>query len=158
MSKKKILELEIKILIAKYGEKAVYAEINKSLSHIQSENKSTSPIPPRASTSTTTKKINQEKYIKTIIQNNPHIAPEIEYLHKQFIDGLFLPQTKDARIFVEKRTGAPTNLRSRDDSIKKIFDILSTLPKDELNQLISKSNEKEISSSLGIISDEIMNS
>ena len=136
--KKEILNIEIELLIVKYG----YKNILEALSKI----KGISIDEIEFSIASLQKKSDMRKPIrkKSIIEVAEDVISGAEHytsLHKlaiKYRNKEFLPQLKDVRRFLE-RSGIESNkLKSRVDSTKKVFEFLKGLSKHEIESLLTE--------------------
>jgi len=136
--KETILNIEIRLLIIKYGYKNILEALSKakgiSIDEIESlivslEKKSAMRKP--------TRKKSVIEVAEDVISGAEHYASlhklAIKYQSKEF-----LPELKDVRRFLE-RSGIKSNkLKSRINSTKKVFEFLRGLPKYELESLLTE--------------------
>ena len=154
--KKNILNIEIRLLIEKYGYKTVLSSLseikNTSLEEIESlmvslESKKTSGRKQAR------KKTELELAEKTISgSENSELLIE---LGKRFQNKTFLPQLKDVKRMFERSRIDSSNIKSRHSSTVKLFELLKRMSKHELEALLSEVQDNS-ESAFSALSKEII--
>lgn len=156
MKPEQILDYEIALLLAKYGDKRVVATLahNLGLSTESLERKFSElkNVKPRASAR---KPVDISRMMDSIVAENPEKASHLRLLLARFQNKTFLAELKDVRRFFERRGQIPSAIKSRAETAPRLFKLLATLDAAELAGLCETDEQKD-HSSLGIISDEIM--
>lgn len=158
MSTDNILELEISLLLIKYEYKQVI-KVLASLQNVKEEDlkqliqetkekKATKAAKPKRS------QINFGEIIFQITEQYPAKKFRIDQLAVRFENKIFLPELKDVRRFLERKSSKSIFLKSRLGGAKRVFDELGKLTLKELDELIDSDNGKK--SDLSILSDQII--
>lgn len=153
--KKEILNIEIELLIVKYGYKNILESLSKikgiSIDEIES---SIASLQKKSAMRKPTRKKSVIEVAEDVISGAEHYASlhelAIKYQSKEF-----LPQLKDVRRFLE-RSGIKSNkLKSRLNSTKKVFEFLRGLSKHELESLLTEIPENS-ESAFSALANEII--
>jgi len=136
--KKEILNIEIRLLIVKYGYKNILEALSKtkgtSIDEIES-------LIVSLEKKSTMRKATRKKSVMEVAEDVISGAEHYTSLHKlaiKYQSKEFLPQLKDVRRFLE-RSGLKSNkLKSRLSSTKKVFEFLGGLSKYELESLLTE--------------------
>lgn len=156
MTTDEILELELSLLLIKYGERKVFRSLAKvdglSVSELEAKLKRVHQAEKKPSRR---KGRDTAKVIEEIINQHPQKSQLLKLLYSRFQSGSFLPQLRDIKRFFNKHSLEPGNLSSRNNSAAKVFKLLASLNENELKELTQERDKTEYSA-LGIISDEIM--
>lgn len=151
------LEIEVELLILKYGYAKVLSAI-ASRDNITLEvlEKKISDLKNKKSQKPRRKEVSVEEIVAKIISENPHIKDEIQLLLARFVNKTFLPELKDVRRFIEKQSNRKVNIKSRDSGAKHVFDIIKSMPKNEIMQVIDLNPIGE--SDYSLLSEQIIRS
>jgi iron-sulfur cluster repair protein YtfE (RIC family) len=156
MSPNEILELEVSLLLIKYGEKRVLKTLAKvrglSVDELEVNLKRVSQAEKKPSKR---KGKDASRVVDEIIKQHPQKSHLLKQLYSRFQSKSFLPQLRDIKRFFNKHSLEPRNLSSRNNSAIQVFKLLANLDENELKELIQE-QDKTHYSALGIISDEIM--
>ena len=156
MESVQLLDYEIVLLLAKYGEKRVLSmlaeRLGLSADELQRRLKRIKEATPRI---TTRKPIDPHRIVDSIISEKPEKAAHLRRLFSRFQSRTFLPELKDVKRFFERHGRDFGKVKSRAQVIKPLFMLLANLDTSELASLGEYIPEDNYSS-LGIISDEIM--
>lgn len=156
MTKDKLLELEVKLLIARHGRQAVLqtlSAINRvSLNQLEKEISSVGKGSGH-------RKRRRTKSLDELVEaehpaNNDKKALLLTLMHS-YSAREFLPGLKDVRRFLESRGETIHSVRSRVDAMPKVVRALSGLPQDVLRALIEDSDPAK-RNDLGILAKEII--
>ena len=156
MSRDTILQLELRLLVARYGKRRILSAIatieGVDLVEIEREIE-------RQEVKAKRKKKRRSKGISELIQearlSDIDARPFLEELALRFDAKEFLPQLRDVKRFLESRGVPAGKLRSRLNAMPKVVDVLASLSSAELKDLM----EELLTSGrgdLGIISDQIL--
>jgi hypothetical protein len=151
-----IIELEICLLLIKYGERKVInslakvvdldiKDIETKLQRIQRPIKK--PVKKNAKL--------RLQFIDKIIDQYPERANLLKILYSRFQNKTFLPELRDIKRLLDRYSLESRGVKSRNAAAPKVFNLLATLDETELMEL-SQQQERGGYSSLGIISDEIL--
>jgi hypothetical protein len=158
MSKDEIIELELSLLLIKYSESRILGSLATMMGISSSELEAKLEKIRQAKNEPPKSKRNKNsQYINEITRKHPRKSKILSLLYSRFESGIFLPQLHDIKQFLRSHSVEDENLKSRQDSVKKLFSVLAGLEDNELKELIQEKNKPNFSS-LGIISDEIMKS
>lgn len=151
-----ILELELEILVLKYGRQKVYKAFaniqGKSEVEIYYKVKSLKELKEKRASKKRPKKLPLE-IAEEIISGSAN-EEQLNKLAILFQNKQFLPQLKDVRRFLE-RQNINTTVRSRSNSTRSIFETLKHCNKEELDELLIDSKTDE-QSSFAKLSDQII--
>lgn len=156
METEQLLEYEIVLLLAKYGEKRVVSAMAKkiglSVEELERKLSDLREIKPRSSLRTPR---DIPQLVESIAVHTPEKAPMLTTLGARFQNKTFLPELKDVKRFFDSHSKSFGKLTSRDKAAPELFRFLSSLDDSELISLCEL-EETDGSSSLGLISDAIM--
>lgn len=156
MSTDEILELELSLLLIKYGEKRVLKSLAKVNGLRASELEANLKRIHQAEKKPTKRKgRDTSKVVEEIINQHPQKTQLLKLLYSRFQSRTFLPQLRDIKRFFNKHSLEPGSLSSRNNSAAKVFKLLANLDEIELKELTQEQDKAQYSA-LGIISDEIM--
>lgn len=158
MTSKDYLRLHLSLLLAQYGEHGVleglapllgtsfndlHARLNdvRKVGHARSK-KRTGPT-----------KIGSN--VESLFADNPEKAGVLRKIQARFAARTFLPELKDVRRFLDRHGQPSSSLKKRDDTFARVAMQLVSLPKEELEAILSEQVSSGYSS-LGIISDQIL--
>ena len=155
--KEKILNIEIRLLIVKYGYKNILEALSKtkgtSIDEIESLIVS---LQKKSAIRKPTKKKSVMEVAEDVISGAENHA-SLHKLALKYQNKEFLPQLKDVRRFLE-RSGIKSNkLKSRLNSTKKVFEFLKGLSKHELESLLTEIPENG-ESAFSALANEIIGS
>jgi len=137
-----ILNIEIRLLIVKYGYKNILEalcktkgtsidEIESSIASLEKTNAMRKP----------TMKKSAIEVAEDVISGAEHYA-SLHGLAIKYQNREFLPELKDVRRFLERSGIKSSKLKSRLSSTKKLFEFLRGLSKQELESLLTEIPEK----------------
>lgn len=156
MESVQLLDYEIVLLLAKYGEKRVVhmlaERLGLSTEELQRRLQRLKEVTPRIPTRKT---VDPYRVLDSIISEKPEKAAHLRTLFSRFQSRSFLPELKDVRRFFERHGHDLGNVKSRAQVVKPLFTLLANLEASELASLGEHVRGNNYSS-LGIISDEIM--
>lgn len=149
-----ILELELSLLLIKYGEEKLIKSLSKLIGlkneDLKNKIKRISEIK---------KSPQKNKYkiigIDKLIKKYPEKAELLENLYYRYQNKTFLSEFRDIKRLLNKHYIELENIKSRKSATRKVFDLLSSFDENELKELAQEKERKNISS-LGIISDQIL--
>lgn len=152
----KILELEIQLLLKKYGySKVVKAlglsqertieDIEQEISKVQDNKVKGKPARKKSSV--------LEIALKVATQA-PHISQQLQLLAVKFEETTFLPLLKDVRRFLEKQSNKPVTLKNRLAGASQVFSVLKNMTAHELDELLEATNNTE--SDFSLLSEQII--
>lgn len=150
-----ILELEVRLLILKYG----YKRVIEALARVRNENPEKieeliNEIEQKKLKKTKPNKISVEEISYKVASEHPDKAPQIQQLAIKFDNKIFLPQLKDVRRFLEKQGTLPKPIKTRQAGAKQVFDVLGRLSVNELDELIGSATNDQ--SDFSILADQII--
>jgi len=154
--KKDLLQIEVDLLLLKYGESAVIkslsSSIYKSEDEIIEKIRSLKDRKSRAVTKTRNKKRPIDIANEVIAgSKNENLLVELAILYQ---NKQFLPQLKDVKRFLG-RFNINKNIRSRNDATRAVFESLTQCSLAELNELMSSSGT-DSQSSFATLAEHIM--
>ncbi|MBI1879390.1 MAG: hypothetical protein HYR94_14430 [Chloroflexi bacterium] len=156
MSSDEILELELSLILIKYGERKVLTSLAKitglSISELEIKLERIHQIekkPPVKKTKQTSRIIDE------IIDQHPQKAHLLKILYARFQNKSFLPELRDIKRLLNQHSLESEGLKSRNIAAPKVFKLLASLDEKQLEELTQQQDKVDFSS-LGIISDEIM--
>ncbi|MXX38435.1 MAG: hypothetical protein F4Y91_09485 [Gemmatimonadetes bacterium] len=152
-----LLDLELRLLIARYGKK----KITKALSEIGSTDL---PVikagiedyengAKRSKAQHRTEK-SIEEMVREVNPVNPDIAQLLEKLARAYKNKEFLPELRKVKQFLEYRDIPTSKIRSRRDALPIVLQALAPCSIDELLEL--DEGKRGSRSDLGIITDQIL--
>ena len=157
-----LLDLELRVLVARYGHKRV----SDTLSRIGEVDPSA--LASMAATLEATEKKNparkrSPRVVKSVDElicdldpGAPAVRELLRKLGHAYESKTFLPALRQVRHFLEGRGGDGLKLRSRRDALPAILSALSRLPVEELRLIDTE--RLDTRSDLGIIADQILGS
>lgn len=152
-----LLNLELRLLIARYGK----TEVAEALSGIESTD-----IPAikagiddyEAGAKRSKAQRRTEKSIEEMVREvnpiNPDVAHLLEKLARAYENKEFLPELRKVKQFLEYRDIPTFKIRSRRDALPTVLQALATCSIDELRELDEEKRGSR--SDLGIITDQIL--
>jgi hypothetical protein len=156
MSNDEIIELELNLLLIKYDEKKVIKHLAKIIRLSPDELEANLREVHQVKKKSLSKKRNRTtSAVEELINQNSQKSQVLNVLYSRFQSKSFLPNLSDIRRLFNRYSSEPENLKSRSNSALKIFKLLTSIDKNELEELAQEQDKKDFSS-LGIISDEIM--
>lgn len=149
-----ILELEISLLLIKYGEMKVIKSLSKLIGLKNDDLKTKLKMISKSKDSC---QINNYRLdsIDNIIDKYPEKRNLLKDLYDRYQNKTFLPEFRDIKRLLNRHYIELEKIKSRKSAIKKVFDLLSSLDENELKEL-AQQKERTNMSSLGIISDQIL--
>ena len=152
-----LLDLELRLLIARYGKK----KITKALSEIGSTDL---PVikagiedyengAKRSKAQRRTEK-SIEEMVREVNPGHPDIAHLLEKLARSYENKEFLPELREVKRFLEDRDISTSKIRSRKDALSTVLKVLAPCSIDELRKLDAEKGGSR--SDLGIITDQIL--
>lgn len=156
MAKNDLLELDVAILVLRYGEKAVVGQLaaGLQLSEEQVLERISSMKSPRTTHSKTKKKIVFS--VEKLAEEHAHLAPQLLELDAKYENRTFLSELRDVNRFLEKTGSSVTRLKSRQEAKRKVFQALAKMTSSQLDSLREEAVSQARGSSLGVISDQIL--
>ena len=156
MTSDDFLEYEIALILAKYGERKVLSAMAKKLGlspeEIEGKLRKLNEIPPKKLRRNLSE---PRSTIEALLARYPSKSEYLKILFARFQNKTFLPEFRQIKQFLERRTAETGQIKSRTEAMPRLFNLLGSLEESELATLCQDS-EKGEQSSLGIISDEIM--
>jgi hypothetical protein len=151
-----LLDYEILLLLAKYGEKETVCALARNLGlppdEIERRFQRLKELKPKTPSR---KRADPRKAVESLIQEHPEKADHLETLLQRFENKTFLPELRDVRRFFHQHSRDLVNIRSRDVAMLSLFRLLASLDLAEIADLAREPEGTEYSS-LGILSEEIM--
>lgn len=125
MSNDEIVELELNLLLIKYGEKKVIKHLAKmsGLSPVELET-NLQKVHQIKKKSSSKKRNRASNAMEEIINQNPQKSQVLNLLYSRFQSKSFLPSLSDIRRLFNRYSSEPENLKSRNNSAPKIFKLL----------------------------------
>ena len=156
MNQDTILQLELRLLIARYGKRRILEAIatieGVDLVEIEREIEQQEVKAKR-------KKQRRSKGVFELIQearsSNIDVRLILEKLAYRYDAKEFLPQLRDVKRFLESRGVPAGKLRSRSDALPKVVDVLASQSAAELQKLMEELLTSD-RGDLGIITDQIL--
>jgi hypothetical protein len=157
MTPQEILELEISLLLIKYGKDRVLKTFAKKIDDELIQKLS---IASKISQNRTQKKKGPRKpfSIEPLFEGREDKADLLTALQARFKNRTFLPELRDVKRFLDRNTNRAISLKSRSAAEKILFTTLANLDKNTLKDFLSDTTSSNKESSLGLISDEILGS
>jgi hypothetical protein len=151
-----LIDYEIVLLLAKYGEKEVLSAFARNLGLSSNEIESRMQGLKQLKRKTATRKrADPSRIIESLVVQHPEKADHLKTLFSRFQSKTFLPELKDVRRFFDRHSTDLAHPKSRVDAVPSLFKLLASLDLPELTSLCQKPEPTEYSS-LGLISQEIM--
>jgi hypothetical protein len=152
-----LVDYEIILLLAKYGEKPIVSALAKRLDlspeDLQDQLSMLRALHPHRTSQR--KPIDVSQIIESVASANPDKARSLKLLFARFQNRTFLKELREVKRFFERHNHPVSKIKSRGDAIPRLFRLLATLDVSELASLCDETDQKH-PSSLGIISDQIM--
>lgn len=153
----RLLDLELRLLVARYGK----TKVAKALSEIGSADLTTIEAgvkdyengSKRSKAQRRTKK-SIEEMVREVNPANPDIAHLLEKLARAYENKEFLPELREVKRFLEYRDIPSLKIRSRRDALPIVLQALAPCSIDELRKLDEERRSSR--SDLGIITDQIL--
>jgi hypothetical protein len=160
MTPQEILELEISLLLIKYGKDRVLKTFAKKIEISNDELIQKLSIASKISQNRTQKKKGPRKpfSIEPLFEGREDKADLLTALQARFKNRTFLPELRDVKRFLDRNTNRAISLKSRSAAEKILFTTLANLDKNTLKDFLSDTTSSNKESSLGLISDEILGS
>lgn len=157
MSPQEILDLEVSLLLIKYGKESLFKTIAKRLEIDEAILNNELQILLNSKSFSKNKKRNPPKpfAIDSVIKGKEEKSNYLRQLFSRFENKTFLPELKDVKRFFDRyEMSAP---KSRLLAKAHLFKFLAELEISELEKLLDqKTTSIRESSALGLISDEIL--
>ena len=153
--KKELLEIEVRLLIYKYGYGSVLSTlaIIKESTTIEIESL-LSAIEQRGKLHSTKKQKSDFDITEEIIKDSSHYE-ELKKLALNYHNKIFLPQLKDAKKFLERSGINVGKIKSRKLATKKVFQLLREFDLIKLKEILN-SHEGNKESAFSALSREII--
>lgn len=133
------LELEVRLLVLKYGYKRVIEALSKAKDVSEHEIQAAlSGLERSKSTKQKRRKRSVSEIAEKYIQTAPEKVELLRELVVRFENKTFLPQVMDIRRFLAPFGIDPKSVKSRDESIAKVFQNLCVLPPSELQSFVAQ--------------------
>lgn len=150
------LEYEVALLLAKYGKDAVLQALAAKIQLSQGELELLlNEIPMKKVSARSRKAATNMDAIGELTQEHPEKAEQLRKLHSRFQMRTFLPELRDVRRFFEQHSRNLGRIKSRAESMQRLFKLLAEFDLPDLAALCEVEPEGAYSS-LGVISDEIL--
>ena len=132
------VDLEVRLLVLKYG----YNRVIRALSKAKGVSEHDIQTALLDTEKKKTKKRNARKksvseIAEKFVQKVPEKAVQLRELVGRFENGTFLPRIRDVRHFLIPFGIDPKSIKSRNGSAPKVFEELSKLPSNELEEFIA---------------------
>jgi len=155
MSNQNLIDIEVGVLILKYG----YEKVIKAISRVQNVTpeeieKLLAEAQQKKGSKSKARKPSAHDLASRIAQDRPEIASVIQQLAAKFESKVFLPQMMEIRRFLEKNGVNTKSVKSRMEATKKVFEILSCMSAEELRELSEFTRSGE--SDLSVLADQII--
>jgi hypothetical protein len=153
-----IRELEVRLLVLKYGADAVLRTLAKikhmnpdgleaSLKRLEEGN----PVRRRS------RKRTAMDVVQSMVMENGGKTQALRSLAQRFDNKIFLPSARDIRTFLSRHGEVSRSVKSRAAAANAVFRVLAGLPLPELQQLLEHSSPNR-GSDFAELADEIMGS
>ena len=156
MGAQDLLQYEIVLLLAKYGErqvlKALADHLGVTYDVLEARLKEIHTLVPRV---TKKKRSYPQTTIESLATQHPDKAECLRTLFSRFQNRTFLSEFKDVKRFFHRHGSDLGKVKARAAVVPKLFKLLATLDIKELTALCDDVRTGEYSS-LGILADEIM--
>lgn len=163
MKAKDYLDIEIRLLLIKYGKQACLKAFAGVLDHppqlleLDIMKMRREITPPSTQTRTRTRTRTPPSFnINAIIEKNPSKESLLRKINSKFESKDFLPELKDVRRFFDRYKGTSPTFKSRAAAQPKLLELIASIEKEELEKLLIARSNLSSQSSLGLISDEIL--
>ena len=132
------VDLEVRLLVLKYGYNRVIEALSKAKGVSEHDIQTALLDTEKAKTKKTkARRKSVFEISEKLVQKVPEKAAQLRELAGRFENRTFLPQMKDVRHFLIPFGIDPKSLKSRNDSAPKVFEELSKLPFNELEEFIA---------------------
>lgn len=158
MTAKELVDIDVGLILLRYGRAAVI----KALAHqvCVSEESLAGEIErlriAKEVSNSRKKKLGSKFNLDSILLGMDDKADCLKRLSERFDNKTFLPELKDLRRFLERHGSSASSVKSRASAQMKLFRVLASFSKEELEKIFSEVPERSRVSSLGLISDEIL--
>jgi hypothetical protein len=152
----KIIDMELSLLLVKYGEEKVIRSLSALLAldiaELESKLQDNYQI---IKTKICPKTLNKSNKIERIIDKYPQKKDLMKILYARFQERTFLPHLRDIKDLFNRYNVDSKNLKSRKTATLHVLNFLANLDVKDLEEL-TQLRDRNNYSSLGIISDEIL--
>ena len=152
-----ILDLELKLLIARYGKAKVAKALSKigntDLPAIKAGIEDYEIGTKRSKAQRRTEK-SIEEMVRDVNPDRPDITHLLEKLARAYKNKEFLPNLGEVKRFLEERDISTSKIRSRRPALRAVLKVLASCSIDELRELDEEKRGSR--SDLGIITDQIL--
>jgi hypothetical protein len=154
----KFLDIEVSLLLSKYGKQAVVSAMARKLDLTPAEIDALLANVERLPEPRNFSRPDRADTIRSLIEAYPEKSEELRTLQEAFMNRAFLPELRDVRRFFEQHSGNLGHPKSRAESLLKVMRLLAEIDKEELVALVAVSQARPSKgySSLGIIAEEIL--
>jgi|ERR1700722_4492172 len=158
MKSKELLDLEVSLLLLKYGRSGVLQSIarrmrlSEEVLELELEKLLRPEYAPRPKKGGYTKPFD----INSVIVGHEDKAEYLRELHRRFENRTFLSELKDVKRLFDRHGRSANTWKSRKNAEASVFRFLANLDASELQAILSDVSTGPDVSSLGIISDEIL--
>jgi chromosome partitioning protein len=151
----RFLELELRLLVARYGRPQVLQGLAKltgsTVEAIESQMKE---IEQRTSARTSKRK-STEAILEEITAKNPASRSSLQKLLALYESRTFLPHLRSVKSFLERR-GHSTTYKSRHEALPDVMRLLATLGDSELRTILESALRTDTSSDYSLLANEII--
>ncbi|HBN9761641.1 hypothetical protein [Pseudomonas aeruginosa] len=157
MTAKELVDIDVDLILLRYGRAAVL----KALAHRvgMSEEDLAREIDRLrvVKESAARKKKSLSKFnLDSLLVEGDEKAESLKRLSDRFDNRTFLPELKDLKKFIERHGSSASSIKSRASAQGRLFRLLASFSKGDLDKLLSEAPQRSRVSSLGLISDEIL--
>lgn len=158
MTAKELVDIDVSLILLRYGRAAVLNAMAHRVGVSEEElvgEIERLRIAKEASTARK-KKLGGKFNLAPILVGRDEKADCLKKLSDRFDNRTFLPELKDLKRFFERHGSSASSIKSRASAQTKLFRMLASFGKVDLEKLLAEAPERSRVSSLGLISDEIL--
>ncbi|MEE4375872.1 hypothetical protein V2K58_18030 [Pseudomonas alliivorans] len=158
MTAKELVDIDVSLILLRYGRAAVLNAIAHRVG--VSEEELVGEIErlrvAKDVSIAKKKKLGGRFNLEPILVGNNEKAECLKKLSERFDNRTFLPELKDLKRFFERHGSSASSIKSRASAQTKLFRMLATFSKRDLEKILAEAPDRPRVSSLGLISDEIL--
>jgi hypothetical protein len=132
----KMLELDLRLLLLRYGRSNVIRALARledgTVDGVEQELRRLEAVPKRKRS-----RPSAQEMIAIESRSQPELAEPLRILVTSYSNGVFLPQLRDVRRFLDRVGRPPGKIKSRADAIPKLIHALANLKLEELASLVN---------------------
>ena len=158
MTPREFLELEVSLLLLRHGKDAVLNSVARRMQLSDEALRLELDTLLHADIAQRSKKkyVAKQFVLDSILKGREDKAGYLHQLCARFENRTFLPELKDVKRFLDRHGRSAPNAKSRMLAQASLFQVLADLEVSELMKLLAEAPAGTETSSLGLISDEIL--